>query len=184
MGYGAPLSVASGGTCVLPRLRRRRLAVSAGSRLCEFWLAREYYDEGLRLIESALSAGVAPALRTRALEGAARLALHLNDLEQAEKFARVCLGLSHQLGDAADAAWSLITLALIASRKGELAETRTLLSESIGIAQRGDGLASLASALDFLAKLELTEGDADAASGLFEEAPALHEAAGSPGWIA
>ena len=35
-----------------------RLAVA----LCEFWLAREYYDEGLRLVESALSATLVPGL--------------------------------------------------------------------------------------------------------------------------
>jgi tetratricopeptide (TPR) repeat protein len=157
-----------------------RLAVA----LCEFWLAREYYDEGLRLLESTLAAEITPPLRARALEGAARLALHLNDLEQARKYARRCLALSHELGNATGGAQSLITLALVASNEGDLAETRTLLSESIGSARRGDDLASLTSALDFLAELELTEGDADAASRLFEEALALREAAGSPGWIA
>jgi predicted ATPase/DNA-binding SARP family transcriptional activator len=157
-----------------------RLAVA----LCEFWLAREYYDEGLRLLEFTLSADVAPPLRARALDGAARLALHLNDLEQAAKYARRCLALSRDLGDAAGAAQSLITLALVASNRGELAGTRSLLSESAEIARRGDDLASLTSALDFLAELELTEGDADAASALFEEALALREAAESPGWIA
>jgi predicted ATPase/DNA-binding SARP family transcriptional activator len=157
-----------------------RLAIA----LCEFWLAREYYDEGLRLAESALSADVAPPLRARALEGAGRLALHLNDLELAEKYARECIGLATELGYTTEAAQSLITLALVASSKGDLVETRGLLSESVEIARRGDDLGSLTSALDFLAELELTEGDADAASRLFEEALALREAAGSPGWIA
>jgi predicted ATPase len=157
-----------------------RLAVA----LCEFWLAREYYDEGLRLLESMLSADVRPPLRTRALEGAARLALHLNDLERAAKYSRRCLALSQESGDPAGAAQSLITLAVVASNKGDLAETRTLLSESAEIARRGGDLASHSSALDFLAELELTQGDADAASALFEEALALREAAASPGWIA
>jgi tetratricopeptide (TPR) repeat protein len=127
---------------------------------------------------------VAPPLGARALDGAARLALHLNDLEQAAKYARRCLALSRELGAAAGAAQSQITLALVASNRGELAETRALLSESAEIARRGDDLASLTSALDFLAELELSEGDADAASALFEEALALREAAESPGWIA
>jgi predicted ATPase/DNA-binding SARP family transcriptional activator len=157
-----------------------RLAVA----LCEFWLAREYYDEGLRLLESTLSADVTLPRRVRALEGAARLALHLNDLERAVKYARRCLALSKELGDAAGAAQSLITLAVVASNRGDLVETRTLLSESAEIARRGDDLASLSSALDFLAELELTLGDADAASALFEEALTLREAAASPGWIA
>ena len=152
--------------------------------LCEFWLAREYYDEGLRLVESALSADVAPSLRVRAFEGAGRLALHLNDLELAEKYARECLALSSERDDTVEAAQSLITLALVASSRRDLAGTRAWLSESVEIARRGDDLGSLTSALDFLAELELTEGDADAASGLFEEALALREAAGSPGWIA
>ena len=58
------------------------------------------------------------------------------------------------------------------------------MSEGIAIARRGDDVASLTSALDFLAELELTEGDTDAASGLFEEALALREAARSPGFVA
>lgn len=157
-----------------------RLAVA----LCEFWLAREYYDEGLRLLESTLGADLAPPLRTRALEGAARLALHLNDLERAATYSRQCLVLSRDLGDAAGAAQSLIALALVASNNGDLAETRTLLSEGADIARRGGDLASLSSALDFLAELALTQGDANAASALFEEALALREEAASPGWIA
>ena len=157
-----------------------RLAIA----MCEFWLASKYYDEGLRLIESALSADLAPALRGRAFEGAGRLALHLNDLERAEKYARECLGLATEVGDPADAAQSLTTLALVASSRGDLAEARSLLSEGVEIARRGNDLASLTSALDFLAELELTEGDVVGARAHFEEALALREAAGSPGWIA
>jgi predicted ATPase/DNA-binding SARP family transcriptional activator len=152
--------------------------------LCEFWLAREYYDEGLRALESALSAEVESPLRARALEAAARLALHVDDLERAQRYASQCLRLARELGDTGAAAESLITLALVASSEGDLAQTRALLSESADIARRGDNVGPLSSALDFLAELELDGGDADAARKLFEEALVLREAIGSTGWVA
>ena len=125
-----------------------------------------------------------PALRTRALRGAGRLALHLNDLELAEKYARESFGLATEHGYATDAAESVITLALVASSEGDLAETRALLLQSLEIARRVAEVEPLATALDFLAALELAEGDADAASLLSEEALALRETAGSQGLIA
>ncbi|MGE5433223.1 MAG: BTAD domain-containing putative transcriptional regulator [Candidatus Doudnabacteria bacterium] len=152
--------------------------------LCEFWLAREYYDEGLRALESALSAEVESPLRARALEAAARLALHLDDLERAQRYASRCLRLARELGETGAAAESLITLAVAASSEGDVAQTRALLSESVDIARRGDNVGPLSSALDFLAELELEGGDADAARELFEEALVLREAIGSTGWVA
>jgi predicted ATPase/DNA-binding SARP family transcriptional activator len=157
-----------------------RLAVA----LCEFWLAREYYDEGLREVEAALSTDLAPPLRARALEGAGRLAMHQNELELAEKHAHECVELSTERGYTTHAAQSLITLALVASSKGDVAETRGRLSASVEIARRGEDLRSLATALDFLAELELAEGNADTARSLSEEALALREAVHSPGLIA
>jgi len=108
----------------------------------------------------------------------------LDDLERAQRHASRCLRLSRELGETGAAAESLITLALVASSKGDLMLTRTLLSESVKIARRGDNVGPLSSAFDFLAELELEQGDADAARKLFEEALVLRQAIGSTGWVA
>jgi predicted ATPase/DNA-binding SARP family transcriptional activator len=157
-----------------------RLAVA----LCEFWLARESYTEGLVQIESALAAGVDPSLRLRGLEGAGRLALHVDDLDRAERYARECLTLAAQHQETAGTAQSLITLALVASARGDTAEARKLLTESAKVAHHDDDVLSLGGALDFLAELDLDEDDTESAQRLFEQALTLREAAASPGWIA
>ena len=91
--------------------------------------------------------------------------MHLNDLELAEKYARECLELSSERDDTAEAAQLLITLALVASSRRDLAGTSQpgyqRASRSGG---RVDDLGRRP-VPDFLAELADAEGDVDAASG-------------------
>jgi len=150
----------------------RELALRLAAASATFWWVRGHWGEGRRWLDQALarSEGSEPALRARALEGAANLASRQGDHERARELASEAVELSRALGDAGRLARALRVLGLVAVGEGEDDQYNALFEESAAHARdAGDGWALLM-ALNNLGYSSLSSGDPARAAELFREA--------------
>ena len=154
-----------------------RLAAS----LREFWFVRGYYAEGLRwlqsLVEGAAAGGVTP--RLQALEAAAGLAMKVDEVALARRYAEAAVALARDAEDSVAVSRSLRVLGNAARLRGDTERQDEYFDEGLALARdAGDlGLVSRFLASSALVAFEL--GDLDRAKCVVEESLAVGEEAGS-----
>ena len=159
-----------------------RLAVA----LRVFWLLRDYWSEGRRVLEALLEqAGDSPPdLRARALFAVGELALTQEDRPAAQTYYEECLTLRRALGDARWIASTLDTLGIVALNGDDYDRARTLLAESLTLYRRIGHRLDQAIPVFYLARTACRQGDYPQAAALLHEAHALTEAGGNDHWRA
>jgi tetratricopeptide (TPR) repeat protein len=162
----------------------------AGS-LWLFWFSRGYLREGRAWLERLLAtedatgkSTVAPAVRAKALDGAAWLAYVQTDYEQVIPRAEASLALARDLGDDLGCAIALTSLGCVALDRGEYSEALPLLEESLARARAAADSWGIAVALINLGLLSGLQGNYIRARELLEESLALGRARGDARSIA
>jgi tetratricopeptide (TPR) repeat protein len=147
-----------------------------------FWDCRGYYQEGQERSAAVLSlpgATARTALRARALESAARMALRQPNFAAAGRLVEESLAIGRELGDPERIAISLNALGNIKAEQGEFAEARMLYEESLALRRSLPNRRWLASPLLNLGWLLRMQGEYDAARALQEETLAIHREIGA-----
>jgi non-specific serine/threonine protein kinase len=157
------------------------LALAAGMR--RFWLARSHHGEGQAWYAEILvrPGSEAPTLaRAKALNGAGLAEWRHGNRAAAREFHLQARQLLSNLGDVTEEAWTLWRLGDIATELGDYAGARPLLNESLEKSRAAGSRAVEASALTYLALLELYEGDLAAARVHVDAALAIFQPLGFP----
>ena len=117
-----------------------QLALKLAGALYRFWSMHGHFAEGRARLERLLAADEAPtAARARALNGAAVLAIPGGDLLAAKERSEDALALHRRLGDDWGAAYSVFSLALIATEEADWARALPLFEECLaGFRELGD----------------------------------------------
>ena len=106
-------------------------ALRLAGAVSRFWYRRGHLAEGGRYLENLLAADERPtAARAKALNGAARLALHTGDVATVRVRAEEALALHRALGDAWGTADSRYLLGAVAE-EGDFARAQQLFEESV-----------------------------------------------------
>ena len=149
----------------------KTMALLLGGALRRFWLVRGYASEGLAILERALlrSEGVAPAVRAKALNAAADMAISQGNTDRGEKLAQEGLALYREIGDIAGIALSLHRLETVARTKGNIVAAHTLTEESLALWRKVGNKERIAWSLFRLARQDMERGEYDQAQRLFEE---------------
>jgi non-specific serine/threonine protein kinase len=150
----------------------------AGMRLSgalyRFWYRRGYLTEGFQWLESALSAGRAPAnARARALHGAGYLAWGQGDRTRARALLAESLALYRDLGDKRGLARTLNSFGIIAEEDGNPDEAQRLYEEGLSLAREINAQDLVVSLLNNLGENARVQSDYSRARSLYEEALAL-----------
>jgi ATP/maltotriose-dependent transcriptional regulator MalT len=134
-----------------------------------FWYFKSHVSEGLRRLESALSADPRPtAARAKALTGAAVMALDI-DPATARQRAEDALALHRALGDAWGAAYATLMIGNAVGEGGDVAKARPILEESVRLFRElGDELYVLIASVN-LAWVTGEAGDLEAERAIHEE---------------
>ena len=151
-----------------------------------FLMGRGYLSEGRTWLQEALSriGGRLPGERTRALFGAAMLAIWEGEYERGRRLAEESLVLARGLGDAPSVARALDALALAAKWEGDYALAASLFEECRELSREigDDWLLSIA--VNNLGDVALNEGEYARATALFEESLTLGRKRNDPDRIA
>ena len=154
-----------------------RLAVS----LREFWFVRGYYSEGLRWLQSLVDGAAAGEAKSRlqALEAAAGLALKVDEVGLARRYAEEAVALARVARDPVAVARSLRVLGNEARLRGDTERQDEYFAEALALAREAGelGLVSRLLASSGMAAFEL--GELDRAKQLFDESLVVAEEAGS-----
>jgi len=160
---------------------RREMALRLGGALRRLWIVHGHWSEGRNFLERALaeSKGVPAAVQVKALITAANLANMQTDSDRAEVLAEKSRELCQELGDTRGLALSLRLLAVVATKRGDLAAARSLSEEALMLFrevgdQEGAGLS-----LSGLGWLAMIQGEYAKGRALFEESLALHRQVGN-----
>ena len=134
-----------------------------------FWYFKSHVSEGLRRLESALSADPRPtAARAKALTGAAVMALDI-DPATARQRAEDALALHRALGDAWGAAYATLMIGNAVGEGGDVAKARPILDESVRLFRElGDELYVLIASVN-LAWVTGEAGDLETERAIHEE---------------
>jgi predicted ATPase len=118
-----------------------QLALKLAGALYRFWNMRGHFAEGQARFERLLAADEVPtAARARALNGAAVMAISRGDPLAAKKRSENALALHRRLGDDWGAAYSVFSLALIATEEADWGRALPLFEESVArFRELGDG---------------------------------------------
>jgi len=146
------------------------LALRLAGALWRFWYLRGYLTEGRRRLESALEADEGPtAVRAKALNGAAVMAVNTGDPATARLRAKEGLVLHRKLGDAWGTAYSTFMLGAAVGNEGDLARAQQLNEESVRrFRELGDEHSALLAARN-LASTYAGLGDGERARALHED---------------
>ena len=161
-------------------------ALRLGTVLWWFWWTRGHFAEGRRWIERALARGkdVDPAVRARALLGAAQLAGGQGDQRRAIRLMEESLALHRELGDEQGIAMMLLNLGYAARAEDDPARAKAYFEESLTIRKSFGDVRGHSLALEGLGTIALTEGDLDSARRLFEESRELAQRVGHRNGVA
>ncbi|MBN8507135.1 MAG: tetratricopeptide repeat protein [Burkholderiales bacterium] len=158
-------------------------AVKLAVALQGFWILRGYITEGRRLVKSALELPAVQAFdlaKAHALYVGAALAECQSDHAEARRMLEGALAIHRTLGDPANIAATLSTLAMARLEAGDVAGARADQTEALGIfRERGHGL-NQAIGLCNLGQIALFDGDLALAQRLLAEALDLVRQVGSP----
>jgi len=147
--------------------------------LWPFWEARGYLFEGRQHLRAALQASGPPdrPARAQALLGAARLALHQSDLDEADAFAQEGRERFRSGGDTRGVAAALLCLGEVAFARGQFA-AESLLAEGLEACRQSGWAQGSALALVKLGAAAMMLGEPSRARAPLEEGFALAETLG------
>ncbi len=113
------------------------LSLRLTGALADFWAVRGYLREGRRWLEEAraLGAAAAPLLRTKALAGAATLAIALGDYLSARAVLQEALALAEHLRDPALTGRVLSRLGTVTALLGDATEAQAVLERSVALSR-------------------------------------------------
>jgi len=161
-------------------------AVDLAAAIWRLWYLRGRLSEGRRwlrrVFDQELDAD--PAVHSRALTGAATLALHQADYDSTARLAGEALTLARAGDDGTGISSALRTLAIVARDQGEDATARSLAREALDVARARGDARSVAFALSCLGRVEFFAGDYRVCSVHHSDALALFESHGSPAEMA
>jgi predicted ATPase/class 3 adenylate cyclase/DNA-binding CsgD family transcriptional regulator len=140
---------------------RIEMALRLGASLSDFWVVRSHAQEGWTFLERALerSAGIAVAVRAKALYIAGHSAGWLGNLNRAEELCQQSLALFREGGDVTGVGNALLNLGRISLRKGELATARIRLEESLKLSTETGDKINMAWSLMVLSVVNFDLGD-------------------------
>jgi non-specific serine/threonine protein kinase len=153
--------------------------VEKGLRLAgalqRFWHTRGLNLEGSRWLERLLKAANAasPALRSRALNGAANLAMQRGDYPQAQSLYRERLAIEEEAENPKGIASTLGNLGNIASEQGDLSGARALYERSLTNFREAEENRGIAMTLGNLSVVAFGEGDFVGSLGFSQESIAM-----------
>jgi predicted ATPase len=150
---------------------RAEVALRLGGAVWLFWLARGFWSEGRRWLESALAAGAEsePRLRFDALWGAGLLAVWQDDLERGLAVADELFALSAETDSTSVRAVACDIAGLVADARGDWDSAAQLYAETAQLARELGDSWLLAIAVNNLGNVALNRGDYERALELFEE---------------
>ena len=148
--------------------------------LWRFWESRGHLTEGRRWSERILSmpAPADPALRAKALYGAAILAFRQGDYGQARACAQECLDLFESIGDERGAAFALNGLGIIAYEEGDFATASLVHTRALEIRRRLDDTSTISISLNNLALVLYQQGELADAGEMYHEQLRIMESIG------
>lgn len=160
---------------------RWEMAMRFGQALRGFWVVHGYWNEGRTFLERVLSAseGIETALRTKALEGAASLAIFQNDHERGETLCRESLKLCRAREDRVGTAYALCLLGTLDWQRGNFAMARSLMEESLALYKRVGNEKYSAYLLSCVAQLVTQQGEYARACTLLEESITMYRGLGN-----
>jgi len=161
-------------------------AVDLAAAIWRLWYLRGRLSEGRRWLRRVfdLSLGADPAAYSRALTGAATLALHQADYDSTARLAAEALTIARAAEDELGVSSALRTLAIVARDQGEDATARSLAQEALAAGRAHGDARTVAFALSCLGRVEFFSGDYRVCSAHHSEALALFESHGSPAEVA
>ena len=159
------------------------MALRFGVALRGFWVIHGHWNEGRTFLERALAASEGPmiAVRAKALEVAASLAVYQGDHEQGEALCRESLARCRARGDTEGTGFALYLLGTLAWQRGDFAVARPLMEESLALSREGSGKDFIAHLLCDLAGMVTQQGEYAKAQALLEESLAIHSELGNTG---
>ncbi len=155
------------------------LELDLASRLGQFWLMRDHYDEGRAWLEGALAAATgkedsalghaAAAARLRAAKAGGALAMRQGDYDAAAALFEQALRVARKLGDADAIAAALNALGLVAKERHDYARAAYLFEEGLALWDALGDLYGVALSLSNLGWVAHAQGDYRRALGLHED---------------
>ena len=177
--FRAALAWASGGGASDVGLR---LAAS----LREYWFVRGDYSEGLRWLDLLLAGGVAgePKLRALALQAAAELAMKIDEVPLARRYAEEALAVAREADDAVTMARSLLVLGNEARLRDDAEQQDAFFAEGLALARAAGELVLAGRFVSGFGLAALEAGDFERARRFFRESLSIGEATGSEQGVA
>jgi predicted ATPase/DNA-binding XRE family transcriptional regulator len=154
------------------------LAVRIAGALWQFWRAHQHFDEGRTWLREALRLRSGPHERAKALWGAAWLAFHQDDFDEAGALSVEGLALARQSGDPTDTRNALAVRGMVAMSQRRYAEALKSFEEGLALCRSGEASWLLATSVLNLATATMHAGDLAGAEHLFEEALERYSALG------
>jgi tetratricopeptide (TPR) repeat protein len=161
------------------------LQLELAGALWRFWQVRGYFEEGQKQLGDVLEATPGdPALRAKALNGAANIAFSRADPHLMRSCAEEALELFKGLGDAAGVARALNSLANATLLEGDYTRAQQLYEQCRAWALEAGDPRLLALGIGNLGHLALIRGDYEEALALCRESLALERALQRPEGVA
>jgi non-specific serine/threonine protein kinase len=152
------------------------LGVRLVAALRDFWYFKGYLSEGSIWIERALETEgkISPAIRSKTLNTASRLAYARGDHTDGEHLARQALSLARDIDDKDNCAWAHIWLPshLMAS-SDKIKEAMVYAEEGLRLFRELDHKSGITFGVNMLGEIARLDGDYARASRLYEECRAL-----------
>ena len=144
-------------------VRATELELRLAAALQDFWIAGGHGREGRARLESALAERnrVSPAVRAKALDGAAWLAVMQGDYEAGDRYASESLALARSLGDVRRIVTALSSLGAVEIHRGNYDRARDLCNEALTHARAAGDEVWITILLGQLGDLALNEGAYD-----------------------
>jgi ATP/maltotriose-dependent transcriptional regulator MalT len=154
-------------------------ALRLGTALTWFWYVRGYASDGQRWLEwMQTERRGSAAVRARALNQSAWLAIWRDEYELAHALSSESLAFYRELGDVRGVAWALFRLGDATQDRSNYATARTLYEEALTLFRQVGDQAASATSLAAIAYGAASQGDFKKARALAEEAVALSRARG------
>jgi predicted ATPase len=156
-------------------------ALRLAAAIRNFWLARGHLTEGRRWLAAALErAGADAPSRSRALDGAGKLAWRQGDLGAARASFEEWLRLADARGDLWSIGWSTYSLGLVSQDLLGLDAARAYLERSLEVGRQLGSDSMIAHPLVALGEIARREEQWARARDLYEQALEIHRRAGDP----
>jgi predicted ATPase/DNA-binding XRE family transcriptional regulator len=150
------------------------LALRIGGALWQFWRAHEHFDEGRAWLREALRLSSTDGERAKALWGAAWLAFHQADYDEAGTLSVEALAMARRTGDPIDTRNALAVRGMVAMAQARYAEALKSFEEGLELCRSAEPGWLLATSLLNLATATMHAGDLDRAEEVFGEALELY----------